>query len=469
MGIQNYKAIHFIGAGGSGVSALARLSRLLDKNVSGSDMRESAATESLRTLGCAITIGHAAENIPNDVDLVVHTEDVNETSSGFVELSEAKKRGITTLRYSEALGLFLEDYYGIGVSGTNGKSTTTALLGLIMEKGGTDPMVVLGSRLAKANESDAFKTNARFGKGKYFVFEADEYHRHMLDSKPRAAVITNIEADHLDYYKDLEDINSAFADYINQLPEDGFVVYNSDDKNNAQVCTENGICKKYCFAMHDDAADYKANILKIENQKQVFAVTGKGRDLGIFELSVPGSYNVMNALGAIAAALELGADLERIREAVSEFAGIWRRFETVGVFQGKPVISDYAHHPTAVTGLLQAAKEFYPDKKILFVYQPHQKNRTKLFMKDFVQSLLPSYELIVSEIYFVPGREKAGAQAVSSKQIVDALARQGKVAAYAEDLDQTEAMIRAKAADVDVILLAGAGTIDQLARKLAGK
>lgn len=466
MGIQNYQTIHFIGAGGSGVSALARLCKLLGKSVSGSDMRESAAIESLRALGCSITIGHSVANLPSDVDLVVHSEDVNATSSGYVELLEANKRGVQTLKYSEALGLLLEDYYGIGVSGTNGKSTTTALLGLIMEKAGTDPMVIIGSRLAVTNESEAFKANARFGHGRYFVYEADEYHRHMLDSKPRAAVITNIEADHLDYYKDLSDINQAFADFINYLPADGFVVYNADDENTTAICTANGVCMKRSFGMNNSAADYFAKIVKIENQKQFFSVTGKGLDLGIFELAIPGEYNLMNALGAIAAAIELGANVELVRQAVAEFTGIWRRFETVGTFQGKPVISDYAHHPTAVTGLLAAAQQFFPDKKILFVFQPHQKNRTKVLMNEFVQSLLPAGELIVSEIFSVPGREQASDQDVSSQQIVQALATQGKSAEYASDLDQTEALIRAKAEQIDIILLAGAGTIDQLARKL---
>jgi UDP-N-acetylmuramate--alanine ligase len=240
-----------------------------------------------------------------------------------------------------------------------------------------------------------------------------------------------------------------------------------DDKNTAVVCTANGSCMKRSFAVNDPSADYIAKIEKIENQKQYFSVTAKGSDLGMFELSVPGEYNLMNALGAIAAALELGADVELVRQSVAEFAGIWRRFELVGSFHGKPVISDYAHHPTAVAGLLAAAKEFYPNKKVLFVFQPHQKNRTKVLMNDFIQSLLPADQLIVSEIFFVPGREQAADQNVSSNQIVQALVAQGKPAEYAAGLDQTEALIRAKIDQVDVVLLAGAGTIDQLARKLA--
>jgi UDP-N-acetylmuramate--alanine ligase len=464
---SEHKSIHFIGAGGSGVSALARLSKLLGKNVSGSDMRESPATESLRALGCIVAIGHSADNVPASADLVVHTEDVNDSSAGYVELAAAKSRGIRTMKYSEALGLLMQDYYGIGVSGTNGKSTTTALLGLIMEKAGTDPMVVIGSRLAPANESEAFRANARFGKGKHFVYEADEYHRHMLDSKPRAAVITNIEADHLDYYRDLQDIKAAFADFVRRIPADGLVVYNSDDENAREVCLAHGSGRKVSFAMHEGKADYSAISIQTAGRRQAFNVLARGADLGRFELAIPGDYNVMNALGAIAAALELGVEPEAVKQAVGTFAGIWRRFEAVGTFRGKPVISDYAHHPTAVTGLLQAAKQFYPDRKILFVFQPHQKNRTKLLMDDFVKALLPADELILAEIFYVPGRERAEDQDASSRQIVATLGKLGKQAEFAADLAVAESLVKDKADKVDVILLAGAGTIDQLARKLA--
>jgi UDP-N-acetylmuramate--alanine ligase len=466
--LNQYRSIHFIGIGGIGVSALARLSKLSGKSVSGSDIRESVVTESLAGLGCEVYIGHAKGNLGTGVDLVIHTEDVNPTSAGYVELSAAQGRGIKTLKYSEALGLFVDGFYGIGVSGTNGKSTTTAILGLIMEKAGTDPMVIVGSRLARANESEQFRGNARFGHGKYFVYEADEYHRHMLDGRPKAAIITNLEPDHLDYYKGIDDIKSAFADYANNLPSDGLLVFNADDPDTRGVCSQNGKCKKATFGTKDGSADYFLHDVRIENQQQEFSVTAKGRDLGRFTLSMPGEYNLMNALGALAMAVELGVSPEIVRETLREFKGIWRRFEMVGQFLGKPLISDYAHHPTALAGLIRAAKEFYPGKKILFVYQPHQKNRTKMLFNEFVESMRLADHLILPEIYWVPGREKDADQDISSKHLADALEKYGQHAKFAANLGETERMIAATAGEMDVIVLAGAGTIDQLARKLAG-
>jgi len=465
MKFSDYRAIHFLGIGGIGVSALARLAKLMGKAVSGSDMRESVVTQALITLGVDVKIGHDKVNVPPGTDLVVHTEDVNESSAGFAELSAAKAGGIRTLKYSEALGLLVGDYYGVGVSGTNGKSTSTAILGLIIQQAGLDPMVVLGSRLAPANETAAFQGNARFGEGRHFIYEADEYHRHMLDSHPKAVLLTNVEADHLDYYKDLADVKSAFAEFIRQLPDDGLLVYNRDDADTKDLATANGTCRKATFGMQE-GCDYMAHQAEVQNQVQSFSVLAKGRDLGRFSLAIPGGYNLMNALGALAMALELGVEAEAARTSLSEFKGIWRRFEKVGEYMGKPVISDYAHHPTALTGLIKAAAEFYPGQRILLVFQPHQKNRTKMLFNDFVESLKSAPELILTEIYSVPGREKGEDQDISSRDIVKALAAAGKQAEYAADLDQADDLIRAKASNADVILLAGAGTIDQLARKL---
>jgi UDP-N-acetylmuramate--alanine ligase len=465
--LNDHAHLHFIGVGGIGVSALARLSKLLGKQVTGSDIRESVVTQSLAELGCRIFIGHDKANLAADTDLVIHSEDVNPSSAGFVELEAAQGRGIRTLRYSEALSLFMEGKYGIGVSGTNGKSTTTAILALIMEKAGTDPMVVIGSRLSPLNESEHFKANARFGQGQHFIYEADEYHRHMLDSQPSAAVITNIEEDHLDYYKGIDDIKSAFAEFVSRLPTGGVLVYNSDDPHTAEVCAGQVACKKASFSMDDPKADYQAGRVSTENQTQIFNVVAKGRDLGTFKLRIPGPYNLMNALGAVAMALEQGVDPEVVKSALGEFNGIWRRFETVGEYKGKVVISDYAHHPTAISGLMSAARQFYPNKKILLVFQPHQKNRTKRLFHEFVHALKTAGPVILPEIYFVPGREKAEDNDISSRQLVEELSKGGISAEYAKDLDQAQALIDGQIGGIDILVLAGAGTIDQLARKLA--
>lgn len=465
-----YNNLHFIGVGGIGVSALARLAKLSGKKVSGSDMRKSIVTESLQDMGCRIYIGHDKNNIPRDTDLVVHTEDVNESSAGFVELQSARDQKITTMKYSQALGMFIEGSKGIGVSGTNGKSTTTAILGFIMEAAGTDPMVVLGSRMAPQNESKQFKGNARFGAGEYFVYEADEYHRHMLDSKPFAAIITNIEEDHLDYFKNLQNIKNAFSEFVVSLPAEGLLVYNFDDANTATISAQ-AKARTVSFSLNNPKADYFSGQIETKNQSQVFHVhknnkQGKAEDLGEFQLKIPGDYNVMNAIGAIVMALELGVKPEVAQKALSEFAGIWRRFETVGKLGDSVVVSDYAHHPTAVTGLITAAKQFYPNTKILLVFQPHQKNRTKMLFNEFVASLKDVDQIILPEIYFVPGREKDEDKNISSKDLVAKIVNNGQPCLYASDLDEAEKNIRAIAKDFGLILCVGAGTIDALARKL---
>lgn len=471
MDFKQSKFIHFIGIGGIGVSALARICLLMGKKVTGSDMRESVVTTSLQSLGAQVFLNHSAKNIISGVDLIVYTEDVNPTSSGYVELSEAKERGIDTLKYSEALGSLVNEYYGIGVTGTNGKSTTTAILGLILEEADFDPMVVLGSRLATINESKEFIGNVRFGHGKHFVFEADEYHRHMLDSRPKAVVLTNIEADHLDYYKDLDDIKSAFKQFIEHIPTEGFVIYNADDHNAAEVCLSSSSCNKVSYGMKNLKANYIATDVLVENQQQIFNVTGNGKNLGQFRLSIPGEYNLMNALGAIAAAAEMGVETDAIKRALDKFAGIWRRFEIVGKLEGKLIISDYAHHPTGISVILAAAKQFYPGKKVLLVFQPHQKHRTKALFNEFTRALSGADQLIITEIFSVAGREKDPDLKISSLDIVQKLVEQApsdtnKSYAYAEDLTKAEELIIHALPKVDVVILAGAGTIDQLARKL---
>lgn len=465
--MEQYQSIHFIGVGGIGVSALARLCLKMGKTVSGSDMRQSAVTDALQQLGASIFIGHAAENLSAQTDLVVHTEDVNESSAGFVELSRARQQGIQSLKYSQALGLMMAGRQGLAVSGTNGKSTTSAILSLIMEQAGTDPMVVIGSKLLPVNESENFQGNARFGRGKYFVYEADEYHRHMLDTNPHAVLVTNIEEDHLDYYKDLGDIKSAFREFVTKVPADGLVVLNADDQNTVEACAHAGAAKKISYSMRDVCSYYCLKDARVVGQQQEFTLLVRGKDLGRFTLKQPGEYNLMNALGALALALELGVDPDQARQALASFAGIWRRFETVGSISGKPVISDYAHHPTAVRGLIDAARSFYPDQKILLVYQPHQKHRTRAMFDEFVEALGRADSLVLPEIYFVPGREKTPDDAISSQDIVNALAARGKTSQYAPDLDTAEELVRQQLNDVDVVVCAGAGTIDQLARKLA--
>ncbi len=454
MKIKQANNIFLLGIGGIGVSGLARIFLAMGKKVSGSDIKESNITKQLKNLGVTITIGPNPSNIEPKPDLIVYSQDV--------PLTDVNKLQGEKLTQAQAVGEIMEDKYGIGVTGTNGKSTTTALLGLILDRANLDPTVLIGSLLAEKNEVEKFKANARFGNGKYFVTESDEYHRKMLDNKPQMIVITNIAEDHMDYYKDLSDIKSAFADYVKSLPKDGILVYNADDHNATEVgkhTTEH----KYTFGIHH-YADLQALNVRVENGKQVFDLHLNDQMIGSITLGVPGLFNVSNALGAALAAIKLGVNFEVIKNTLEGFVGIWRRFEVVGKLNNKPIISDYAHHPAAITGTLEATKQMFPGKKVLIVFQPHHRNRTKALFGEFVESLVVADEIILPEIFDVAGREHG--ENISSKMIADELNSKGAKATFADDLDQTEKLIREKVNDFDAVLLMGAGDIDLLARKL---
>ena len=464
MNIKDYNHIYCVGIGGIGVSALARIFAGQGKKVSGSDLRDSIIVQDLQKLGITVYIGHAAANLEGKPDVLIYSEDISPGSKGSVELAAADELGIPKMSYAQALGQLMDEKYGIGVTGTNGKSTTTAMLGLILEKAGLDPDVVMGSKLSLRNETDKFKANARLGSGKYFVAEADEYHRHMLEAHPSLIVLTNIAEDHLDYYKDLKDIKSAFLQYVLGLPpEDGILIYNADDHNAIEV-GRSAHSHKYTFGI-DHYADLQAINLKTEAGSQNFDLHLNDELIGNITLRTPGKFNVSNALAAILAAIKLGVKFEDIKSSLENFAGIWRRFEIVGEYQGKPVISDYAHHPAGVAGTIQAAKEFYPGKKILVVFQPHHRNRTKVLFGQFVDSLIMADYLILPEIFDVAGREHG--EQISSKDLVAELKKEKEGAEYAADLNQTEELIKAKIKDFDAVLCMGAGDIDLMARKLA--
>ncbi|MBI4363705.1 MAG: UDP-N-acetylmuramate--L-alanine ligase [Candidatus Doudnabacteria bacterium] len=453
--------IHFIGIGGIGVSALARLCLAMGKKVTGSDLHDSQTVSDLKALGAVIWIGHDAANIRNP-EAVVYSEDITEQSLGFVELKTSLEKKIPILTYAKALGQMMKGRFGIAVTGTNGKSTTAAMLGLILEAANFDPSIVVGTKISSENESEKFMSNARLGGGKIFVAEADEYHRHMMEIAPSMIILTNIAEDHLDYYKDLEEIKSAFVEFIKKLPPDGVVIFNADDHNTLDII-RHCHCHKFSFGIHH-YADLQALNIEVENGRQTFDLHYKDHLVGKFELHVPGKFNISNALGAVLAAVRLGADPAVIAEALKRFSGTWRRFEIVGHLGRVVVVSDYGHHPAGVAATLTAAKEFYSDKKILLVFQPHHRNRTQKLFGDFVEALRNADNIIIPEIFDVAGREHG--EEVSSRQIVDELVKLGVRARFAKNLEETETLIKQAAPNFDLIIFMGAGDIDSLARKM---
>jgi len=456
--------VHVIGAGGIGVSAVAKLLAHAGKKVSGSDVARNEATRELEAAGIPVAIGHAAANVPAEADLAVYSSAVPENNP---ERQEVRSRGIRELSYFEFIGEYSKSKWTIAVSGTNGKSTTTALLGLILEKAGFEPTVIVGSKVRTFPDK-----NLRLGRGEYFVIEACEHQAHMLELFPQMIVLTNIEEDHLDYYRDLDHIRETFRRYAAKLPPDGSLILNTDDP----VCAADfdHAPGRVSYGL-EAAADYAARGLSVGGGRQRFEVvrrSGRPASLGEFSLPLPGRFNVYNALAAITAAAELGAPPAAIREAIAEFAGLWRRFEPVGDHDGVPMYSDYGHHPTAVAGTLAAAREFFPDRRVVLAFQPHQHNRTRRLFDEFVASFDGADVLVLAEIFDVAGRESAEDQRVSSRDLAEAASRRDAAAGrtreivFAADLDRTAEVLHRVLRPGDVLLLMGAGDIYKLAERL---
>ena len=399
--------IHFIGIGGIGVSALAKYYLKKSHKVSGSDLVSSEITEALKKEGAKIRTGkHFAKNLPENTDLVIYSPAVQPDNP---ELKEAKKRKIKIQSYPEALGELTKKHFTIAVSGTHGKSTTTAMIGLLLIKAGFDPTVIVGTKLKEFGDS-----NCKVGKSQYLVIEADEHMASFLNYWPKIIVLTTIEADHLDYYKNLKNILKTFKKYIGHLPKDGSLVANKDCSNIQKVVRE----PSFTYSLKQKEAKKLRKILK-----------------------VPGEHNVSNALAALTVAQVLKVPDKISFKALSEYRGSWRRFEEKNVtWNGKriTIISDYAHHPTEVKVTLQATRGKYARRKIWCVFQPHQYQRTFYLFGDFVkvlrQALRPGHSaelsrspqgkplidrLIITDIYDVAGREKKKIkEKVSSEKLV---------------------------------------------------
>lgn len=421
---MKYKSIHLVGANGVGLSAIGKLMIQKGVKVSGSDMTGGIFSDELKEIGAKIFNVHDAKNLGDDLDLVIYSSAVPKDNP---ELLEAKRRNIKTMTYAEILGEVSRSYKTIAVAGTHGKSTTTAMLAVILEEAGLDPTVIVGSRVPVWKYG-----NIRLGKSEIFVVEACEYRAHFLELDPEMVVLTNIDTDHLDYYRDLEHILETFQKFVNKAQ---LVLVNKDNK--------------------------ESNNLNILNKVEYSL-----KDYDI-KLSIPGDYNAENASAALTAAIKFNVDEDKAKESLKNFKGIWRRFEDLGLWKGARIISDYGHHPTAIRRFLEAAKEKYRDERLIHIFQPHQHSRTRDLFNNFVDSLGQVDITIIPEIYAVTGRMKE--EDISSFDLVDAIKRKKPDVEifYAKDLDKTKEMILNIVKPNDVLLFQGAGDIDDLARALA--
>jgi UDP-N-acetylmuramate--alanine ligase len=431
--------IFFVGIGGIGVSALGRILKAKGCEVSGSDITPSEITEKLVSEGIPVAIGHNQSNLAEGVQLLVYSQAIPEDNP---ERSRARKTKIPELSYAKALGELAKDKNVIAVAGTNGKTTTTAMIAAILEAAELDPTVVVGSEIL------AWHSNARFGQGKYFVLEADEYKRAFLQYHPDIAVVTNVQSDHLDYYKDLADVKDAFRQFVEQIKPGGSLVYNSADENSQDIAAYAPV-KKIGFAIDKPAHVNEKNFL-------------------LPSLLVPGKFNRENALAAAAVGQLLNIPNSIIISALTNFGGTWRRFEKIGKVGETDVISDYAHHPAGIRVTLEAAANIYGAEKVLLVFQPHQHSRTKKLFGEFVETLCQSSvnDMIIAEIFDVAGREESEDQDVSSVDLVRELNSCGKRAQFAADLETAEKLARRELKRFKAVIFMGAGDIYKVADNL---
>ncbi|HNZ55622.1 MAG TPA: UDP-N-acetylmuramate--L-alanine ligase [Candidatus Paceibacterota bacterium] len=432
--ISNRQKIHFIGIGGIGMSALARMFLGEGKQVSGSDRAPSLVTEGLEKLGAKIFYEQEAENIAADVDLIVYTIAIPADNS---ELLAARAKGIDCLTYPQALGLISAEKYTIAVAGTHGKTTTTAMIAEMMIAASLSPTVVVGSLLKQKNTESSFPGGTNFiaGDSKYLVVEACEYQRSFLNLSPRIAVITNIDNDHLDYYKDFTDIQSAFAEFISKVPDDGFVV-----------------CDKKDLRLELVLGQTKATVVDYKNFLERISSSG---------LTVPGHHNLLNASAALAVGEILQIAEKTSLEALLGFSGVWRRFEPKGEMEtGALVYDDYAHHPTEIEAALAGAREFMSNRqmtgKLFAVFQPHLYSRTKILKEDFATKLALADEIIMAPIY--AAREPAD-QTISSEILAEAIARKNPNVRVLRDFAEIAEALRTDTEEGDLIMTIGAGDI----------
>jgi UDP-N-acetylmuramate--alanine ligase len=426
MWIDSSKNIHFIGIGGIGISALAFLSLSRGKTVTGSDGSASALIEDLKKEGAKIFIGHDAKHISAETDFVIFTEAINKEANP--EYLEAKRRAIPMMSYFQAIGELSKNHKTIAVAGTHGKTTTTTMLGLAMIEAGLDPLVIVGTKVPQ------FKNrNIHLGKGEWFIIESCEYRRSFLSINPFGLVLTNCEAEHLDYYKDETDYKNAFKEFSAKVPEEGFIVFNATDKNLPEVVAGSGA-------------------------RQFPVIPKEVADLNL-KLQVPGKFNEMNATQALTAAGLAGAHLEKVRRALENFKGTWRRMEIKGEKNGVLVMDDYGHHPTEVRATLSALKEKYPDRRLICVFQPHQYSRTYQLLEEFKTAFSSADQVIVPNIYEARDTQE-DKKKINAAAFVAALTHPHAI--YAGDFaGALKALKEAKSGDL--VITMGAGNISQVA------
>lgn len=450
---KNIKNIHFVGIGGIGMSGMAEILLNQGFKISGSDKTLTDITVRLSDLGMKIYEGHSADNV-SDADVLVYSSAVTEDNP---EVVEARTRKIPVIKRAEMLAECMRMKYGIGIAGTHGKTTTTSMVGLVLTEGGIDPTIIVGGKL-----SGLGGTNARLGDGEYIVVEADEFDRTFLRLTPTIAAITTLEKEHLDTYKDLEDIKTAFIEFANKVPFYGFVVLCLDEPALQEIIP--AINKKvYTYGLTAQA-DLRAVNVQHDGYKTKYTVKYHGEELGKVELQIPGVHNVKNSLVAVCIGLELGIPFATIKDALEKFSGVYRRFE-VKYDKEIMVVDDYAHHPTETSATLDGIRAGW-DRRLIAVFQPHLYSRTRDFYQEFGRSFLNTDIFICTDVY--PAREEP-IEGITGEIIAEAAKKFGhKNVVYLKDKNTVPEYLKEIMKPGDIIVTMGAGDIWKFGEKFVG-
>ncbi len=450
---RKFKRIHFVGIGGIGMSGIAEILHNLDYKITGSDISENANVQRLRGMGIEIFIGHRAENV-KDADLVVYSSAVRQDNP---ELVYAHENYIPVIQRGEMLAELMRMKYSVVVAGSHGKTTTSSMIAEIFNTAGLNPTVVIGGRLNR-NEN-----NAIVGKSDIMVSEADESDRSFLMLFPTVSVITNIDYEHMDSYKDFDDVKNSFAEFANKVPFYGANIICLDDPNVADIIPL--IKKKFITYGFSAKADIRGTDVKKEGFGSSFNVSVHGKHWGRIKLSVPGEHNVLNALGAIGAGLEFDIRYDDIKKALEEFSGVQRRLTIRYDKNEIKVLDDYGHHPTEIVATLKAVRDAFDDYRLIVIFQPHRYSRTKLLMNEFSKAFFDADELYLTDIYAASEKPIEG---VSSEVLLAEIRKRGfKEVFHINKPEDFLGVIDDKIKSKTIFLTLGAGNITNLSKEIA--
>lgn len=448
------KDIHFVGIGGIGMSGLAEILLTMNCRVTGSDLKRSPVTDRLRRRGARIFFGHRADHV-DKAQVVVTSSAVSKSNP---EVAQALKTGVPVIARAEMLAELMRLKYGIAVAGSHGKTTTTSLVATVLEAGGLDPTMIIGGRVR------SLRSNAKLGKGDFLVAEADESDGSFLYLAPAIAVVTNIDREHMDHYRDFEALRETFEKFVSKIPFYGLGVFCADHPETARLASR--MTRRAVTYGLREKADYQVKDIHQKGWGSEFEVRFQGQSLGNITLNLPGLHNISNSLAAIAVGRELGVSIKDIRRALSTFRGIGRRLEKVRE-DGILVVDDYGHHPTEIQATLKAVRSVIGNRRLHVLFQPHRYTRTKDLFADFVSSFDEADSLTVTEIY-AAGEEPI--HGVSSALLVEEIRKnfKGKLN-YVPMVSEIPQMILPELQEGDFVLTLGAGDIWKAGREIAKK